>query len=150
MAHIEYYENIKMINDTLYHSHSQLIENVCNYLNCPERTTEVQKKFLDETIRMKKAKRDPNQPKRAKSAYMIFCDSERGNLDSGTSCIDQAKELGKRWTKLNDTKKQNFKQLAEEDKKRYTLEMDVYKNNLFNNDPVLLHKTQQSDESDSS
>ena len=131
MAHLEYYDSVKIINDTIYQSHKQLIENVCTILKCPERTEELIKKLLDETTKLKKPKKDPDCPKRARSAYMFFCEKERGNLDSKLSCIEMAKELGKRWTKMTDDQKKEFQAMADQDKERFVTEMQAYKNKLF-------------------
>ena len=131
MAHLEYYDNVKSMNDVIFLSHKQLIENICVYLKCPERSGELQKKFLDESLKIKKAKRDPLQPKRAKSAYMFFCENERSKLDSKLTCIDMAKELGERWRGLGEEAKVLYKEKALEDKERYANEMQTYKNNLY-------------------
>ena len=136
MAHLEYVNNINAVHDILFDSHKQLIANVCGYLNCSDRVDEITAKFLDAGCKPRRAKRDPKAPRKAKSAYMFFCDSERPKLPEKAgggqmSCIEMAKELGERWRKLEEKDKTQFRTSAEADKTRYNDEMQAYKNTLW-------------------
>ena len=80
-----------------------------------------------------KAPKDPNKPKRAKTAFMFYCAQERPKLiekekkKGGKVVIgDIAKVLGAGWKKLSDSKKKPFNQSAEKDKQRYEKEMSEY------------------------
>merc|ERR1711973_617593 len=75
-----------------------------------------------------KAKKDPNAPKRALSAFMFFAKEERPKVlkdNPSFSVPEVGKELGARWGKLADKKK--FEALAAKDKSRYEAEMKKYK-----------------------
>src|SRR6056300_1137187 len=72
--------------------------------------------------------KDPNAPKRGKSAYIFFCAENRSavqkDLGSDAKAVDVTKELGARWnalkqsTKAKDKKEvEKFEQEAKEDKK---------------------------------
>ena len=86
-----------------------------------------------------KTKKDPAAPKRAKSAYLFFCADKReeikGELDEPTP-KDVMAELGSKWAELKTGAEGGDKQAkknlakytrqAEEDKERYTTEMEAY------------------------
>jgi len=73
---------------------------------------------------------DPNAPKRARSAYIFFCQQERENVkNSPNGPLDAnqvLKELGARWKKLTDAQKVPFIKMAEEDRVRYTTDKSAY------------------------
>jgi len=84
-----------------------------------------------------KKMKDPNKPKRGKSAYLFFCEEERSkvkaSLGEGAKTTEVTKELGARWKLLSaSTKKDDKKRVTEfeakaaVDKKRYEDEMAVY------------------------
>jgi len=76
-----------------------------------------------------KAKKDPNKPKRAKSAYIFFCSAMRAIVkeDMGDAkATEVTKELGKRWRELDEDDKVQYQDLADKDKERYAEEMEVY------------------------
>lgn len=76
----------------------------------------------------KRSKKDPNAPKRALSAFFIFCNEERPKVRAAHPSYtvgEVAKELGKRWENVSD--KSKFERLAGEDKKRYEVEMEAYR-----------------------
>ena len=77
----------------------------------------------------KRAKKDPNAPKRALSAYMFFSAAKRAeimeaNPDFGVT--DVAKALGERWKTVSDEEKAVYQQQADEDKARYERDMAAY------------------------
>ena len=78
MSHLTYYNNCVELNSLFYNSHKQLIERLCKDLNVSEQTDDLIKKYLDKPDM--KAKKDPNKPKRPKSAFLLFCDDERQKL----------------------------------------------------------------------
>ena len=132
---------------------AQLIENNDHEWGDDEERTimdawndEENQKKLSEIIKTPKAKtsktsekkaKDPNKPKRGKSAYLFFCEEERPkvkkSLGDGVKTTEVTKELGSRWKLLSaSTKKADKKRVADfeakaaEDKKRYEDEMSNY------------------------
>ena len=94
---------------------------------------------VDKTIKRSSEKKvkDPNKPKRGKSAYIFFCSKKREEakkrLGEGAKATDVTAELGKMWNALKESTKTADKKLlasleaeAAEDKARYTDEMDGY------------------------
>ena len=82
-------------------------------------------------------KKDPNKPKRGKSAYLFFCADHR--LDVNEQLGDDAKatevtaELGRMWNELKESGKEADKQkliryenAAKADKERYLADMEGY------------------------
>ena len=79
--------------------------------------------------------KDPNAPKRAKSAYLFFCDDNRDKvkkqLGKDAKATDVTKELGAQWNKLKVDKKQrkklaDYQKKADADKSRYQEEKEKY------------------------
>lgn len=79
----------------------------------------------------KKNKKDPAAPKRALSAFFLYCQDERNNVKSSlppeSSVGDVAKELGRKWKLLNGQAKAKYEQLAIKEKAKYDKEMTAYK-----------------------
>ena len=82
-------------------------------------------------------KKDPNKPKRGKSAYLFFCAEHREKakkeLGEGAKATEVTAELGRQWnelkasTKASDKKKlEKYEKQAREDKERYESEMVNY------------------------
>jgi len=81
--------------------------------------------------------KDPNKPKRGKSAYIFFCSKKReeakSNLGDGAKATEVTSELGRMWNALKESSKKDDKKLlaaleaeAAEDKARYTDEIKDY------------------------
>jgi hypothetical protein len=72
-----------------------------------------------------KPSKDPNAPKRGKSAYLFYCQDVRDNvvseLGDGVKTTEITRELGRRWNEIKDNPKKvaKYNKLAEEDKARY-------------------------------
>ena len=134
MAHYEYYSNICTLVETNRNSHISLIKRVCAELGQPERAEEMERKYIDDSIRIKKFK-DKNHPKRPKSGYMLYCEKNRksvkDSLPEDAAFADIIKKMAKDWGKLSQTKKAEFTQLAEDDKVRYAREVEAYEATLF-------------------
>ena len=59
----------------------------------------------------------PRPPKRARTAYFIFAESVRSQVQQDHQGVAaQAKAIGAKWQTLNDTEKDKFKQLALQEK----------------------------------
>jgi hypothetical protein len=78
-------------------------------------------------------KKDPNAPKRGRSAYILFCAEERNMVkhdNPETSATAITSELGRRWNQLkieNPERIRGFEEMAVEDKERYEIEKKLYK-----------------------
>merc|ERR1711907_30043 len=103
MAHLEYYNNIVGINDMIYDSHKLLLEKITMELGQYDKFDELCEKFLDQP--KLKAKVDKNAPKKAKSAFMLFCDNHR-------------EEIMKEVKKQNKKKKKKLKPGKKKKKKK--------------------------------
>ncbi|CAF0808566.1 unnamed protein product [Brachionus calyciflorus] len=85
----------------------------------------------DTGMKKKKKKKDPNAPKRALSAFFLFCADERPNVKAKFpqfSVGETAKELGERWNKVTPEAKAQYEAKAAQEKKRYERDMETYKN----------------------
>jgi hypothetical protein len=81
--------------------------------------------------------KDPNKPKRGKSAYLFFCNEERSSVKNDmpdAKATEITAELGSRWkilkasTKASDKKRVvEYEAAAADDKTRYIEEMKDYK-----------------------
>ena len=82
----------------------------------------------------KKVCKDPNKPKRGKSAYIFFCAQERENVKKEhpkMNTKDITAELARRWNliKSDSGKVKKYHDLAKKDKERYATEMKKYNKN---------------------
>jgi high mobility group protein B1 len=78
----------------------------------------------------RKAKKDPNAPKRSLSAFFWFCNDERARVKASNpeyGIGDVAKVLGKMWSEASQDTKRKYEAMAERDKARYDREMTAYK-----------------------
>jgi hypothetical protein len=79
--------------------------------------------------RAKRAKKDPNAPKRGLSAYMFFANENRERVkeeNPGVSFGQVGRLLGERWKALSDTDRAPYDAKAAADKKRYEDEKAAY------------------------
>lgn len=77
----------------------------------------------------KKAKKDPNAPKRNMSAYFLYSMFARPQVKEDSpeaSFGDIARLISAQFKKLNDKEKKKWEKKAAEDKERYQREMAVY------------------------
>lgn len=134
MAHYEYYSNMRTIMESNRASHASLIKRVCSELGQPERTDDMVRKYIDDSIRIKKFK-DPKAPKRPRSGYMLYCektrDGVRKSLPKNASFADIIKKMAKHWGILENDKKESYNKLAEEDKVRYAKELEDYNGEIY-------------------
>ena len=102
------------------------------------KTDEIVKKFLDKPEL--KIKKDPDKPKRPKSAFLLFCDDERQKLiekqkkglkkDDKFSLGSVQKKLGEQWNNLNTDKKKKYIDKCECIKEQYYDKMSEYESQL--------------------
>lgn len=134
MAHYEYYSAMRNIMETSRSSQISLIERVCADLGAPERADELVEKYIDDSIRIKKFK-DKNAPKKAKSGYMLYCEKNRvaakKSLPKDAPFGDIIKKMASQWNALDTAGKEEYVQLAEDDKVRYARELEEYKADIY-------------------
>jgi hypothetical protein len=100
-------------------------------LGATDKIEELSQKYLGEKLKIK-APKDPNKPKRAKSAFMFYCEKHRPKLIEDQRKVgkvnigDIAKILGKGWKKLKDSQRKQFDASALKDKDRYANAIGEY------------------------
>lgn len=80
----------------------------------------------ESTGRKKKAKKDPNAPKRPKSAYLFFTSEKMASIRAQNPDMVQKeimKRAGEMWKELSEDQKKKFQDMAARDKTRYEKEM---------------------------
>lgn len=85
----------------------------------------------DAMRKRKRAKKDPNAPKRALSAFFFFSQLKRQSITAEHNDwkVGQvAQELGRMWKALTEEEKKVYEKMAIDDKARYEVEMRDYKN----------------------
>tara|TARA_B100001094_G_C17932421_1_gene671415 strand:+ start:159 stop:539 length:381 start_codon:yes stop_codon:yes gene_type:complete len=113
----------------MHETYSGLIKKVCQELGQEEKTEEMIEKLLDTKLHKIKKLKDPNAPKKAKSAFMLFCDKYRPILQKenpGEKMGGIAKLLGQKWKVISDEEKETFMNLNEDEKQRFKNEMEDY------------------------
>ena len=78
----------------------------------------------------KKKKKDPNAPKRATTAFMFYSTKMRPIIKEEKPDIkftEMGKLIGEKWRELSSEDKKEFDDMANKDKKRYSVEMEKYK-----------------------
>lgn len=79
----------------------------------------------------KKAKKDPNAPKRGLSAFMLYSNSCRNAIKEANPTAEFGeigRLVGQSWSSLDTTKKSVFVTLAANEKVKYLAELDRYTN----------------------
>jgi high mobility group protein B1 len=78
----------------------------------------------------KRAKRDPNRPKKAGSAYSYFVaefhKTTKAKAKGKAALAEAAKKIGQQWRDLNEADRKKFEDLAAKDIIRHAAEMEVY------------------------
>ena len=130
MAHYDYHNNYVSMTDMFYESHKSVIEKVCLHLEVdPNSIDEIVLKFLGKPQKVKSI-RDPELPKRPKSAYLLFCKEARSKVKEelpNARLPEIAKKLGQLWAKCDGDEKKKFEDQSKEDKQRYLEDMEKYK-----------------------
>jgi len=131
-----YFNNTSALNELWYESHASVVKRVCMELGQTKNMNDVVVKILGQKPKVKKLK-DPNRPKKAKTAFMFYCDAHRPNLmkiqkkKTGKINIgDIAKELGKNWKSLSEKDKIPFVSDAANSKIVQEKAMKVYQESL--------------------
>ena len=133
-SNTRFHNDTTALNHLWYESHKNLITSLCIELGHTDQVDAMVQKHLGQPVKMKTLK-DPNKPKRAKSAYLFFSDAHRQkvmnkmkkkNKGASIKIAKVSKELGTMWNKLSDAQKAPFNKLAEKDRERYKDEMEAY------------------------
>tara|TARA_B100000795_G_C22726248_1_gene409532 strand:+ start:60 stop:473 length:414 start_codon:yes stop_codon:yes gene_type:complete len=131
-----YFNNTSALNELWYESHASVVKRVCMELGQTKNMNDVVVKILGPKPKVKKLK-DPNRPKKAKTAFMFYCDKHRPNLmkiqkkKMGKINIGNiAKELGKNWKSLTEKDKIPFASDAATSKIVQEKAMKVYQESL--------------------
>ena len=77
----------------------------------------------------KKRKKDPNAPKRAQTAFLLFSNKQRSKVQEANPDAkfgDIAKLIGKAFKELTDEERKEYDDVAQADKERYKKEMEDY------------------------
>lgn len=102
-----------------------------------EHTEELQKLFEKEAKALRKSKKnkDPNRPKRARSAYIFYCKEHRGEAKADKP-TEVTQELSKMWDGFKERVKKGdkkavkemnkYQQMVKKDKERYDSQMKDY------------------------
>ena len=78
-----------------------------------------------------KKRRDPNAPKAASNAYMIFCKDRRAELKKEHPDLPFGKigaKLGEVWRNMSADEKKPYEDKAAKDRERYRKQMEEYQN----------------------
>jgi len=81
------------------------------------------------TDRKKRAKKDPNAPKRGLSAYMFFAQDHREQVKADNPNISFGqigKVLGEQWKNMDEEDRKPYDEKAAKDKERYEAEKSAY------------------------
>ena len=92
--------------------------------------------------------KDPNLPKKNKSAFMLFCDYIRNKTPNHMkSCADKMKWIGEKWRTLDQNNRKKFENMAKKEKEEYIKRMDEYDSNHTkkenNEDKVKIKKEEE-------
>lgn len=81
-------------------------------------------------VTKKRTRKDPNSPKRAMSAYFMYVQKERQEMEKRGEKISKVTEFTKavseRWRRMTPTEKEPYEQLSGKDKERYEAEMVAF------------------------
>ena len=109
--------------------------NLCIELGTVDKIAELTQKFLGTQMKIKKRK-DENAPKRAKSAFLFYCDEMWPKLIAKIKAKNKpvrigniAKDLGTMWGKLSASKKKKYQDMNSKDKTRYLEAIEKYNEN---------------------
>jgi len=134
MSSILFHNDTGSLNHLWFESHKRLSTSICIDLGHVDKIDEMQEKYLGNKLKIKTLK-DPNRPKRAKTAYLYFCNDKRPAIMDKMRAKNEKinvgaiqKKLGKIWGKMTDAEKKVYMKQSDEDKERYKDEIEVYNN----------------------
>ena len=74
-----------------------------------------------------RAERDPNEPKKPQTGYMLYCTHARAEAKKRGDALPQLKEIADMWAKLDEKEKEGFNAEAQQQKDAYDRQMVEYK-----------------------
>lgn len=77
----------------------------------------------------KKEKKDPEAPKGPKNAFIFFCNDRRSEIKEENPDMkptEITKKIGEMWKQVDSIEKAQYQEMAEEDKKRYSDQLESY------------------------
>jgi len=77
--------------------------------------------------------KDPNAPKRAKTAYLCFVSESRESLKKANPTLtfgELGRLLGEQWRAVSEEERKKYEAIAEEDRKRYHREKEEYQSKM--------------------
>ena len=132
MSSILFHNDTGSLNHLWFDSHKRLLTSICIELGEVDKIDELVEKYLGPQLKIK-ALKDPNRPKRARTAYLYYCNDKRPGIMKKMRKKKEKinvgaiqKELGKIWGTMSDADKAPYMKLSEADKERYKEEMEVY------------------------
>jgi len=97
-------------------------EEMSTYVPAPQYTDGKKKK--------RKRVKEPGEPKRATTAFMVFSNLTRSEVvkeNPSLKISDVAKILGKRWQSLDEVAREPYQKIADDDKIRYSQEIEAFR-----------------------
>tara|TARA_B100001094_G_C18145745_1_gene780557 strand:+ start:86 stop:466 length:381 start_codon:yes stop_codon:yes gene_type:complete len=113
----------------MHYAYEKLITKVCIELEKEDRAEEIIDKLLTTKLHKIKKMKDPNAPKKPKTAFMMFCNEYRPIFQKENPEVKMggiSKLLGQKWKSLSEEEKEKYCILNEEDKQRFKNEMEDY------------------------
>ena len=96
-----------------------------------------------------RSEKDPNEPKRPQSAYMIYSAFVREESKGKGEALPQVKEIAEMWNKLDEQEKEKFNRDAQIQKDAYDRQMAEYKKVSNSTGSNIDNKSEPSHGSDS-
>ncbi|GKE18579.1 high mobility group B protein 6-like protein, partial [Tanacetum coccineum] len=94
------------------------------------RRAEVENSNGVEAMKLLEKEKDPLKPKRPESAYFLFINERHSALVAERkSLVEIAKITREEWKNMTEKQKASYEKVAKKKNKKYTQEMDVYKQN---------------------
>ena len=132
MSSILFHNDTCSLNHLWFDSHKRLLTSICIELGEVDKIDELVEKYLGTQLKIK-ALKDPLRPKRARTAYLYYCNDKRPGIMKKMRKKKEKinvgaiqKQLGKIWGTMSDADKAPYAKLSEADKERYKEEMEVY------------------------
>ena len=132
MSSILFHNDTCSLNHLWFDSHKRLLTSICIELGEVDKIDELVEKYLGTQMKIK-ALKDPLRPKRARTAYLYYCNDKRPGIMKKMRKKKEKinvgaiqKQLGKIWGTMSDADKAPYAKLSEADKERYKEEMEVY------------------------
>lgn len=92
-----------------------------------------------------RADKDPNEPKRPQTAYMIYSAHAREEFKKRGEPQPQLKDLADMWAKLEEKEKEAFNNEARQQKELYEKQMSEYKAGKAGNNGLVPSQKSESD-----